>query len=99
MGRIIDKLRKDSMIMGVILGTLFPALLFGLLKLIMYFIELKTGPIILVTNTKLILLSMIPSIFTLRYYLLKLKYDLTGRGILAATFAIAIIFTILEFAL
>lgn len=98
MGRIVDKLRKDSMIMGVVMGVLFPFIMFALLKLIIYLIEMRTGPIEMITNNKLILLSMIPNIFSLRYYLLKLKYDLTGRGILAATFAIAIIFTILEFA-
>jgi hypothetical protein len=98
MGRIIDLLRRDSMLMGMFLGILFPGILFGIFKLIMYFIEKKTGPIDLVTNSKLILLSMIPNIFILRHYLLKLKYDLTGRGILASTFVIAIIFTILVFA-
>jgi hypothetical protein len=98
MGRIVDLLRKDSMFMGIILGFLFPGILFGILKLVMYFIEQKTGPVDMVTNTKLIVLSMIPNIFVLRYYLLKLKYDLTGRGILASTFVVAIIFTILVFA-
>lgn len=99
MGRIIDKLRKDSMIMGVFMGVLFPFIMFALLRLIIFLIEIKTGPIEMITNNKLILLSMLPNIFSLRYYLLKLKYDLTGRGILAATFVIAIIFSILEFAL
>ena len=97
MGRIIEKLRKDSLLMGAIIGAITPALLYGLLKLIVFLVEKKTGAIDLVTNEKLIILSIVPNIFILRYYLLKLKYDLTGRGIIAVTFIVAIIFGILHF--
>ena len=97
MGRIIEKLRKDSLLMGAIIGTLTPMLLFGLLKLIVFLVERKTGAIDVVTTQKLVILSIVPNIFILRYYLLKLKYDLTGRGIIAVTFIIAIIFGILHF--
>jgi ACR3 family arsenite efflux pump ArsB len=97
MGRIIEKLRKDSLLMGAILGAVTPLALYGLLKLIVYLFELKTGPIDLVTNQKLLILSIVPNVLLLRYYLLKLKYDLTGRGILGVTFIVAIVFTIIEF--
>jgi hypothetical protein len=97
MGRIIEKLRKDSLLMGVILGTVTPVALFALLKLIVFLFEMKTGPIDLVTNQKLLILSIVPNVILLRYYLLKLKYDLTGRGIVAVTFIIAIVFSIIEF--
>lgn len=97
MGRIIEKLRKDSLLMGIILGTVTPVALFALLKLIVFLFEMKTGPIDLVTNQKLLILSIVPNVILLRYYLLKLKYDLTGRGIVAVTFIIAIVFSIIEF--
>ncbi|PKP19871.1 MAG: hypothetical protein CVU04_05085 [Bacteroidetes bacterium HGW-Bacteroidetes-20] len=97
MGRIIEKFRKDSWLMGAIMGTITPLALFGLLKLILFLFELKTGPILLVTNQKLLILSIVPNVLLLRYYLLKLKYDLTGRGILGVTFIIGIIFVVLEF--
>ncbi|HNY62565.1 MAG TPA: hypothetical protein PLH70_02240 [Bacteroidales bacterium] len=97
MGRIIEKLRKDSVWMGIFLGTIAPLLLFGLLRLILFFIEQKTGKLGVVSIQKLLILSIIPNLFILRYYLLKLKYDLTGKGIVTVTFIIAVIFAILEF--
>jgi hypothetical protein len=95
---MIDKLRRDSFWMGLLLGAIIPALLFGLMELIILFLpqQIRDGNVF--TLQRLILISIIPNLLLLRYYLLKLKYDLTGRGILAVTFIIAIIFVIIEFA-
>ena len=95
---MIDKLRQDSFWMGLILGSLIPALIFGLLELVIYFLPQQIQNANVFTLQRLILISIIPNLLLLRYYLLKLKYDLTGRGILAVTFVIAIIFVIIEFA-
>ena len=97
MGRIIEKLRKDSVGMGLFLGAFAPALTFGLIYLIVYIVEHYTGKINIVTIQKMILLSVVPNLFLLRYYLLKLKYDFTGRGIVAITFVIGIVFAVFEF--
>jgi hypothetical protein len=94
---MIDKLRKDSFAMGLILGTLIPALIFGLLQLILFLLDHRIRDAHVFTLQRLILISVIPNVLLLRYYLLKLKYDLTGRGILAITFVIGIIFVIIEF--
>ena len=48
---------------------------------------------------KFILISLIPSLFILRYYLLNLKYDKTGRGIVISTFVLGLVFVIVQFAL
>jgi hypothetical protein len=95
---MIDKLRQDSFWMGLLLGTLIPALIFGLLELIIFFLPYQIKEANVFTLQRLILISIIPNVLLLRYYLLKLKYDLTGRGILAVTFVIAILFVIIEFA-
>jgi len=94
---MIDKLRQDSFWMGLILGFLVPASIFGMLQLIIYFLpqEIKIANVF--TLERLILISIIPNVLLLRYYLLKLKYDLTGRGILSITFVIGIIFAIIHF--
>jgi len=102
---MIDKLRQDSFWMGLILGFLIPAFLFGALKLIIfgvsklviYFFPLEIIDASVLTLERLILISIIPNVLLLRYYLLKLKYDLTGRGILAITFVIGIIFSVIHF--
>lgn len=97
MGRIVDTLRRDSLWMGVLIGILCPALIFGLIELIIFIIGKNLERVAIIEIQKILLLSVIPNLFILRHYLLKLKYDLTGRGILLATFLIAILFTILEF--
>ena len=93
----MEKLRRDNMWMGILLGIVLPLLLFGILYGILYLVELKTGKIGNITIQKILLLSIFPNLFTLRYYLLKLKYDLTGRGILLATFLYTIVFVVLNF--
>jgi len=94
---MIDKLRQDSFWMGLILGFLLPAIIFGVLKLIIFFLPYKIVNAQVFSLERLILISIIPNVLLLRYYLLKLKYDLTGRGILAITFVIGIIFAIIHF--
>lgn len=99
----MERLRRDSFLMGVTLGIVVPGVLFALLYGILLLIFQLTGRLdtmsvfSVVEPQKLILLSIIPSVFLLRYYLLKLKFDQTGRGILAVTFLIAIGFAVLEF--
>jgi len=95
---MIDKLRQDSIWMGLFIGLAIPAFIFGLLQLILYFLPHEIKEANVFTLQRMILISIIPNVFLLRYYLLKLKYDLTGRGILSVTFVIGIIFAIIEFA-
>ena len=83
--------------MGLLLGLFVPAVLFGILYGIIAIIEYFAGNIAFVLMQKVLLLSIVPNLFLLRYYLLKLKYDLTGRGILLMTFILGILFIILEF--
>jgi RsiW-degrading membrane proteinase PrsW (M82 family) len=94
---MIDKLRQDSFWMGLILGFLIPAIIFGVLELVIYFLPHEIMNANVFTLERLILICIIPNVLLLRYYLLKLKYDLTGRGILAITFIIGIIFAIIHF--
>lgn len=95
----MERFRRDSTWTGVLLGFFVPAILFGILYGTLMIVEHYTGKIEAITIQKLILLSVVPNLFLLRYYLLKLKYDLTGRGIMGMTFVIAILFAVLEFAL
>ena len=100
MGNFIEKLRRDSLPMGLFIGFVCPAILFGILYAIVVIVQQQTGALnIEKMIQKLILLSVISNVLLLRYYLVKLKYDLTGRGILLVTFAIAMLFAVLEIAL
>ena len=102
MRKILEKLRRDSWGMGIFLGSFVPAvtcgILVGIIALIAVIIGAKPADILTIELIKkLILLSIVPSVFIMRHYLLKLKFDLTGRGILIITFVIGILFAILEF--
>lgn len=100
MGNFVEKLRRDSLPMGLFIGFICPAVLFGILYAIVVIVQQHTGALNIEKMVqKLILLSVVPNVLILRYYLVKLKYDLTGRGILLVTFAIAMLFAVLEFVL
>lgn len=102
----MDKLRRDSYAVGIILGIVLPLVVFGIIYGI-YALIVHANPQMLMRNPdltknlipKFILLALIPNIFTLRYYLLKLKFDMTGRGILGVSFAWAIVFLAAQFLL
>ena len=99
-------MKKDSYGMGILMGIIVPVLLFGVLIGVLW-ILVHAKPEMLHNNPslykilipKFMLISMIPSVFIMRHYLLKLQYDKTGRGILLATFALGILFIILHFTL
>lgn len=101
---MMEKLRRDSYVVGGALGILIPAVLFGILFGI-FAIVLHFNPQMLVNKPNLIkvltpdfiLLAMIPNVLLLRYYLLKLKFDKTGRGIIGATLVWAIVFLAAQF--
>lgn len=103
MRKLLEKLRRDSWGMGLFLGSFVPAITFGVLCGIIALFAVIFGHsakeiLTIELIKKLILLSIVPSVFIMRHYLLKLKFDLTGRGILVITFVIAILFAVLEFA-
>ncbi len=105
-GKFSDFLRKDTYTMGILMGIVVPALFFGILFGTLCLI-VNARPEMLVNNPtlyktivpKLILISMIPSLFILRHYLLNLKYDKTGRGLIISTFVLGLVFVIVQFSL
>ncbi|MCR4964076.1 MAG: hypothetical protein K6A41_00300 [Bacteroidales bacterium] len=103
---MFNKLRKDSYVIGILMGVIVPAICFGILYCILaLLIHFKPDMLVNKPNLmktilpKFVLIGIIPSVLLLRYYLLNLKYDKTGRGILISTFVIGIIFAILQFTL
>lgn len=104
--RFLDFLRKDTYTMGIVLGIVIPAVVFGILFGLLC-ILVHSNPDMLTNNPslyktivpKLILISIIPSLFMLRHYLLKLKYDKTGRGLVISTFLMGLVFVIVQFSL
>jgi len=86
-------LKKDSLALGIVIGFVCPIVLFAVL----YFLSRTFAPAgkdYLVQLPTVELLAMLPNLFTLRHYLVKLKLDKTGRGILLVTFVFAILYFI-----
>ncbi|MDR2511373.1 MAG: hypothetical protein LBC89_02730 [Bacteroidales bacterium] len=87
-------LKKDNIGWGMLVGLLCPSVLLGLLWLLSTFFA-PEGKSCLIPFPTLLLLSIIPNLFILRYYLLKLQFDRTGRGILLLSFLWAILFFVI----
>lgn len=89
-------LNKDSFILGITMGIIIPAIGFGIIYLLNLMIEqmflrdelLKTG--------SLQILSIALNALVIRYYLVKMKYDHTGRGVLLITFIYFFLFFLLN---
>ncbi len=83
--------KKNSTIFGTFLGLVVPAIAFalfyGLNKLITKNLHRS-----MFTQPTLLVISIFINVLVFRYYMLKLKMDLTGRGILLATFIYAFIY-------
>jgi membrane protease YdiL (CAAX protease family) len=83
-------LKKDSFILGIILGLVVPVIFF-------FLITLLNGQLLdnAMGQNTIMLISIVLNVFVFRYYLLNDKKDKTGRGVLISTFVYTIIFFIL----
>lgn len=92
-------LKKDSFLLGIILGILMPAICIGILYLLNVTVlvnhQNNDQPIFKLST--IFILGLIPNAIALRLYLVNLKADKTGRGILFDTFIFAIIFLIIYY--
>ena len=84
--------KKDSHIFGGLIGLILPVLVYFLLVLIAFGVKSIFG---LETSSYLgamRLASIAVNLLLMRYYFVKLKFELTGRGILLATFVYVIVY-------
>ncbi len=85
--------QRDNIFFGIFIGVAIPALLWLIIAGISsYFFPINpisnTPPIL--KQSKIQLICIFVNVFLIRYYLLRLKFDRTGRGILLSTFIMAI---------
>lgn len=91
-------LKKDNWILGIALGILLPLVIYGLILLAMQ----EWGRIddslnvYYIKESTMQLAGIFANMFIFRYYMVNLKFDKTGRGILMATFVYAGIFVYLH---
>jgi hypothetical protein len=90
-------LKKDSFLLGIILGILMPAICFGVLYFLNISFPNQVTKQVIFKITTIFIVSLIPNAIALRIYLVNLKADKTGKGLLFVTFIFAIIFMILYY--
>jgi len=84
-------LKKDNLLFGLVLGVILPIAIYGIVYMIMIqwgTIDKELGIFYLKEST-MQLIGVFANLFSFRYYMVTLKLDKTGRGILMATFIYA----------
>ncbi len=91
-----ESLKKDSWGLGIGVAIGLPLVVFGILTLIKVITIKTAGFNPFLKDSTVELISIFINMFTLRYYLVKLTFDKTGRGILLVTFIMAIAFFVVN---
>jgi hypothetical protein len=84
--------KKDSIWLGLAIGIVLPGLLYCILYLISLLIETHSYFSRPFQGNKMLLISLVINLVTIRIYFVNLKMDRTGRGIILATFLIGMAF-------
>lgn len=86
-------LKKDSWWLGVAVGIILPAILYFIIYYgnVLIAIQFNKGLLYLQEST-VMLISVFSNMFTMRYYMVKKKFEKTGKGILLVTFLFAAVF-------
>ncbi len=90
--------KKDSFIFGLLIGVVLPVLAFVILYYGGMMLNKLTAWGITIDKNDIQLISVFVNLFPLRYYFVSLKFENTGRGILAITFVLGILFFIIKLA-
>ncbi len=85
-------LKKDSWGLGILIGLVVPLLIYGLILLILSPWGYVERGIYQLNPEMPFLVAIFFNLLPFRYFMVSLKYDKTGRGILLITFLMAIAF-------
>ncbi|MBW6479777.1 MAG: hypothetical protein K0B37_10135 [Bacteroidales bacterium] len=87
-------LKKDNWALGIIMGLVVPLIVYGIILTIVrtYGVVDEIRGIYMMKTSTMQLIGVFSNLFTFRYYMVNLKFDKTGRGILLATFIYAGLF-------
>jgi hypothetical protein len=83
-------LKKDNMLLGLILGALLPIITYYLLR---FGLSLADQSGVLRPETEYVI-SLVGVVPAFRYYMVSLKADRTGRGMLLVMFVYAIAYVV-----
>ena len=84
--------KKDSFIFGLLIGVVLPVLAFVILYYGGMLLNKLTTWGITIDKDDIQLISIFVNLFPLRYYFVSLKFENTGRGILAIAFVLGLLY-------
>lgn len=89
-------LKKDNWLLGIFIGIVLPAIILLLLYLVLNITGITHERLPVLKTENIPLLGIFFNMIVFRYYMVNLKYDKTGRGILLITIIYAVIFFFLK---
>jgi hypothetical protein len=78
-------LRRNSFWLGLLIGLVFPSILFGILYSLNYYTKLFDHPPVILSIQKMMFVSSALNILPIRYYFKHADFEKTGQGILFIT--------------
>lgn len=92
-------LRQDHIGFGALLGLILPVLSFGIVKAIDRGVVAWKNIPFLLPDATIMVIAVAVNLIIFRIYMVNMRLDKTGRGILLATFIYAILYVVLFFLL
>jgi hypothetical protein len=89
-------LKKDNFILGMVIGLVLPALMFGILSAAKLFVETGTAWTRPFETQRMIILSIIINVIPLRWYFVKYKFENSGKGVLLTTFLMVVVYFLIN---
>ena len=91
-------LKQDSLILGLVMGSIVPWIIFGILFYLfewmgMLFLKIPY----FIRPSTIMLLAIAINVLVMRYYMVKLRFEKTGKGFLVITFIYIIGFFAYEY--
>ena len=83
-------LKKDNIAFGVLIGLVLPTLVYGILWFISLMVKAEGVWAMPFQRENMLLLSVMLNLIPMRIYLVRYKFDKTGRGVLLITFLLVI---------
>jgi hypothetical protein len=77
---------KDNFIFGIAIGAIVPLIFFGIIYGIDYLLRQILDKDLLISISTMQLVAIVGNVLLMRNYLVKKKYDKTGRGLLLMSF-------------
>ncbi len=85
-------IKRDSYILGIILGILIPVIIYAMFTGIVILAEEQFSRYTFQRSPVIEMFSIAGNLIIMRYFFVNLKHDKTGRGILMTTFILIIAF-------